>query len=107
MAGNDKRLEAAGVPDDQDLGDRPGVWRELGELPEGAIVTESGICRIFGRHQSSVKRAIERGELPEPVRMFGQPAWTAGRILRHLEDRLGAAQQQAEKVQRRLLEISP
>ena len=85
----------------------PGVIATLGELGAGAVVTEEGVAALFSRHESSVKRAIERGELPPPVRMFGQNAWTAGVLVRHIEMRLEKAAKDAEQTRRKVLELAP
>ncbi len=84
-----------------------GVVRELGELPPGAILEEEAVARMFNRHPASVKRAVERGELPPPVRLFGKPSWTAGVILAHLDARLEAAKREAEKEAARFARMSP
>jgi hypothetical protein len=73
-----------------DAGDMPAIVEALGTLPAGAIITEPGLAGIFKRCTASVKAAIDRGELPRPVRMFGKPVWTAGAVLKHLEGRLDA-----------------
>jgi predicted DNA-binding transcriptional regulator AlpA len=80
---------------------------ELGRLPAGTILDERELARLFGCCRASVKRAVARGELPEPVRMFGRPCWTAGRILEHVADRLAAAQKEAEREAARLSRLSP
>ena len=85
----------------------PGVIAELGELGAGAVIMEEGLAAMFDRHESSVKRAIERGELPPPVRMFGQNTWTAGALVRHIEKRLEKAAKDAEQVRRKVLELAP
>ena len=80
-----------------------GIARDLGELPPGALIEEEALARIFGWHAVSVKRAVERGELPPPVRMFGKPCWMAGAILAHIEARLdshGGGWVQAPRFQR-------
>ncbi len=64
-----------------------GIFPELGELGAGAIVSEQGLARIFKRHPASIKRAVERGELPPPIHILKRPCWTVGAILRHLEAR--------------------
>lgn len=84
-----------------------GVWRELGDLPPGAIVTEEALARMFGRHPVSIKRAVQRGELPPSARLFGRSIWMAGTILSHLEGRLDAAKEKAEKAARKFRELSP
>ena len=84
-----------------------GIVKDLGELPPGAILEEEAVARIFRRHAVSVKRAVERGELPPPVRMFGKPCWTAGVILAHVEARLKAATREAERERARISRFSP
>lgn len=66
------------------------VCRELGELNEGALIFEAGLAQMLGKHVVSIKRAVERGELPPPTRLMGKLVWTAGVIRRHIEDRLAA-----------------
>ncbi len=66
---------------------------------------------LFDRKTDSVRRAVEHGDLPPPVRLFGQNTWTAGVLVRHLEARLEQAAQEAEQraddVRRKMLELSP
>jgi hypothetical protein len=75
----------------------PGIVAALGELKPGAIVTEEGVARLFKRHITSVKRAVQRGELPPPCRLFGANVWTAGALVQHIESRLEHAAKEAER----------
>jgi len=84
------------------ISDTGGVVRTLGELPAGAILDEKALARAFGRCRRSVQRAVQRGELPPPVRLFGRPSWTVGTILEHVERRLEEARRTAEADARRL-----
>jgi hypothetical protein len=85
----------------------PGIVRELGELGSGAVITESGLAKLMRRHPVSIKRAVERGELPPPIRLLGGPAWTVGVIVRHLEARLEQAAKEAERIARKISQLSP
>ena len=85
----------------------PGVIGILGELGAGAVITEGGLAKLFGRHPASIKRAIQRGELPPPCRMFGQNTWTAGTLVRHIETRLAEAAKEARRVAERVVQLSP
>ncbi len=85
----------------------PGIVAELGELGVGAIITEEALAKMFGRHRVSIKRAVERGELPHPTRLLGGPVWTAGVLVRHIEKRLEAAAKEAEKLSKRLKDLGP
>lgn len=64
-----------------------GVVSVLGRLGRGAVIHEKGICRLFGRSASAVRRAVRRGELPESTRLFGQCTWTVGALVDHIEER--------------------
>lgn len=84
----------------------PGIIVELGQLPPGAVVTEAGLAKIFHRHQVSVRRAVDRGELPVPTRLFGRQVWTAEAIRAHLSKRLEAAARDSEQAARRISKLS-
>lgn len=71
-----------------DTADLPGIIPVLGELGHGAVIMEEGIAPLFDRHFVSVKRAVQRGELPPPTRLFGRKAWTVRSIISHIEGRL-------------------
>ena len=93
--------------DDDGSNRLPGVIAELGELQPGAIVTEEGLARLFSRHPTSVKRAVQRGELPPPCRMFGNNTWTVGSLIRHVEGRLDEAAKEAEQMAQKIRRLSP
>ena len=116
MNPDDRKLAGSEDPPESHVEDSirvtlPGVVAALGDLGPGAVIMEQGLAVLFGRHESSVKRAVERGELPQPVRLFGQNAWTAGVLVKHLEARLEQAardaDQKAEDVRLKMLELSP
>jgi hypothetical protein len=87
--------------------DGPGLCvAELGRMPAGTILDERALAGLFGCCRMSIKRAVQRGELPVPVKMFGKPCWTAGRILEHVADRLAAAQKEAEREAERIARLS-
>jgi hypothetical protein len=79
---------------------------ELGGLNDGALVFESGLARMFGKHPVSIKRAIERGELPPPTRLMGKPVWTVGAIRRHIEERLETEARYRRQMEERMTRIS-
>ena len=60
-------------------------------LGEETILFQADLARIFGRNDTSIWRAVERGELPPPIKLFGKNAWTPRSIIRHLEDALKSA----------------
>lgn len=78
-----------------------GIIRELGDLPGGTIVNEEALAIIFDRCQVSIKRAIQRGELPPPVKLLGMPVWTVEKILNFINDRLELAQKEADQARKK------
>ena len=56
---------------DEEKNNSIGVIRELGELSPDTVLSEQALAKIFDRHRVSIKRAVERGELPPSVRLFG------------------------------------
>jgi len=87
--------------------DTPGVTDALARLPGNTILTLPAVARIFGRSPKSIYRAIRRGELPPPTRLFGKASWTAGSILAHVQNRLERVKVEAEREARRLAQIAP
>jgi hypothetical protein len=104
MGRNELALSRDSVTDVQNL---PGIIAALGEMKPGTIVTEEGLAQLFKRHVVSVKRAIERGELPPPCRLFGASVWTAGALVRYIEGRLDQAAKAAERAERRIQKHAP
>jgi predicted DNA-binding transcriptional regulator AlpA len=84
-----------------------GIVTALGNIPSESLVTEAGLAGIMGKSRDSIRRAIDRGELPPPVRIFGKPTWTAGVIVRHIEERLAEAAQRADDDRERILRYKP
>ena len=83
-----------------------GIIRELGDLPAEAVVSEQALAKIFDRHRVSIKRAVERGELPPSIRLFGEPVWTVKALRDHLTNRLDAARKESEQLQKRISQFS-
>ena len=79
-------------------GENLDVILALGELPEWAIASEHGLATMFHRHPCSVKRAVDRGELPPPTRLFGKPVWTIKSIREHLQFRLAEAARESSEL---------
>lgn len=71
---------------------------EFGLLPEWTILTEGELARLFSKHSATVKRAVERGELPPPTRLFGKPVWSVKALREHLQHRLDESIRESTKV---------
>ncbi len=105
MDGTDRHREPSTTSDPTPRERR--VIAELGELGEGAWITEKGLADLLQCHTASVKRAVERGELPPPVRVMGKPTWTAGVLRRHMEGRLADAAKEHARTLSRLKGLRP
>ena len=100
-------FEAENIVKGETFEDLPGVIKALGELKSGAVITEEGVSHLFNRHPTSVKRAIDRGELPPPVRMFGSKVWTVGVLVSHIETRLSNRAKELEQEIRKIATLRP
>jgi hypothetical protein len=83
-----------------------GIIRELGDLPADAVISEQALAKMFDRHRVSIKRAVERGELPPSIRLFGEPVWTVKALREHLTKRLDAAKKESEQLQKKINKFS-
>jgi hypothetical protein len=88
-------------------GKLPGIVTELGEMPGRSVIYEEGVAALFDRCETTVKRAVERGELPPPVRLFGSNAWTADALLAHIEARLERAALERKQIDAKIKTLSP
>lgn len=100
-------LPAVDIDDLDDPDPMPGIIAVIGELKPGAIIREEGMAHLFKRHVASVKRAVERGELPPPCRLFGSNIWTIGALIKHIEARLAEAAKEAERISQAVARLSP
>ena len=90
-AGAEATATDEGPDSDPDGEHIKGIYAELGTLPENTLVTEDGLAKLMGKAcRESIKRAVDREELPRPVKIMGKNTWTVGSIIRHTEGRLQA-----------------
>ena len=73
----------------------------LDELGLNTIIDETEVARIFGRCRKSVKRSVNRGELPPPVKTFKQDTWLVGSIVAHMRARMDSAAKDKARLARR------
>jgi hypothetical protein len=83
------------------------IMTALAVLPPHALISEHQLAELFRRHVSSVKRAVQREELPPPVALFGANVWTVAVILDHISARLEAARKDTAQTARRLQHLRP
>lgn len=83
----------------------PGIVRQLGDLSDGTIINEEALAKMFNRCQVSIKRAIQRGELPAPVKLLGMPVWTVEKLLNHINERLDIAHKEEERTRKKFEDL--
>ncbi len=83
-----------------------GVILALADLPADAVVTEQALAAMLHKHLISIKRAVKRGELPVPVRLFGERVWTVQALREHTNRRLEQAKRDRERQDRRISQLS-
>ena len=83
------------------------IMTALAELPPHALISEHQLAQVFGRHVSSIRRAIQRGELPPSVPLLNDHVWTAAILWEHISARLETARQAAAQTVRRLHDFRP
>jgi len=81
--------------------------RALAKMPADTILDLAQTAAVFGKCPMSIKRAVWRGELPKPIKLFRRQVFYAGHILEHLRHRLNEAAAKAEKERRRLAQVTP
>ena len=79
-----------------------GIVRELGDMSSGTVVSEIALARMFKRSTTTIRRAVARGELPPPMRMFGGNAWTIYSLQEHFRKRLDDEENEYRKNQNRI-----
>jgi len=83
------------------------IMAALAALPPHTLISEHQLAQMFGRHVSSIRRAIQRGELPPSVPLLNDHIWTAAVLRDHISARLETAQKAAAQTVRRLHNLRP
>ena len=65
----------------------------LAEMPEHALLNEQRLAAELGVTDRTIRRMVNRRELPPGLKLGGQRFWMVGRVLSHL----AAAAERAER----------
>lgn len=64
----------------------PGIYGRLNDLKPHDLLTYDGMRDLFQcESDKTIERTVDRGELPPPIKLFGNHVWLAGTLLNHLE----------------------
>ena len=80
---------------------------ELATLPEKAILDEARMASIFAVTPRTVRRMVDRGELPPSFRLAGRANWFSGIVVNHLFDLAKKKLNEARDHQKKIAKYSP
>lgn len=95
-------LPHADVPAPVPTPNLPGVFASIGALPPSALISEDGLADALAVNKRTVRRMVQRGELPPGIPFAGRTTWLAGRIINHFDRRAEHAARDAERNMRRV-----
>jgi predicted DNA-binding transcriptional regulator AlpA len=76
-----------------------GIILGLAALPEKAILTEAALATTIGVTQRTIRRMVQRNEIPPPVPLAGQAVWFAGGVLAYIQSRIDRRLRDASRQQ--------
>ena len=78
----------------------------IAELPADAILDENAMAKAFGCVPRTIRRMVERYELPPGVSIAGKTCWLAGRVRRWIDEAAELQEQQARKHREKIISFS-
>jgi predicted DNA-binding transcriptional regulator AlpA len=75
-------------PEQSNAVETTGIILGLAALPEKAILTEAALATAIGVTQRTIRRMVQRNEIPPPVPLAGQAVWFSGNVLNHIQSRM-------------------
>lgn len=70
------------------------------------LISEAELAQILGRDPKSIKRAVDRQELPPPNRLLGCNVWVVGTIRRHIEESIERASRDVAAASQKVTELA-
>lgn len=81
----------------------PGIIIRLTELPRDALLDEKAMTRTFAvRSTRTVKRMVNRHELPPPILLASKRYWKAGAVLDWINESIERVEKDARHQAQRL-----
>lgn len=75
---------------------------DLAQLNPNTIVDRERLANIFQVSPRTVRRMVQRGELPCPASMGRKKYWLVGNVLGHLAKQLTVAENKSQRERKRL-----
>lgn len=86
----------------EDTAGAPGVYEVLARLPRQALLDEGAMARAFGVNGRTIRRMVNRHELPPPLKRAGRALWFAGRVLDWLEEEAEQLAKDANRLRQKI-----
>lgn len=74
------------------------VVRTLADLPPRSLITEAGLAEVFSVSGRTVRRMVNRGQLPPPVKLADRNTWMVGLLLDYLEEQMQQAVSEGKRI---------
>lgn len=82
------------------------IFAEFNQLDDSALITEVGLAMLLNKHPVSLRRALERGELPASTKLMGKPIWSVQAIRDHINKRLAQSAAEQDELARTIRDHS-
>jgi predicted DNA-binding transcriptional regulator AlpA len=80
----------------------PRLLTRLAELPAKTLLDEQALAQALAVTTRTVRRMVQRGELPPPVRFAGRSTWFNEAVLDHVRQLAVRAAREAERERERI-----
>jgi len=81
-----QNLSSSGDNDSEnDVQAKGGFITFLSKMDEHDMLTEEGLAEGFGVSARTIRRMIERRQIPKPLLLAGRKVWKVGAIIAHLD----------------------
>ncbi|HBC89308.1 MAG TPA: hypothetical protein DCZ94_20395 [Lentisphaeria bacterium] len=80
---------------------------ELAKLPEKTIMDEGKLASILKISTRTLRRLVQRAEIPPPISLGGRSVWLSDRILAYLNTSAEQAEKEALNQIKRISKYSP
>ncbi len=89
-----------------DTQQEPQAITGLADLPPATLVSPAFLARVLGVTERTLRRPVERSQLPQPLALGTHKYWLAGRIVRWLESRSDIAERETHERARKIREFT-
>lgn len=79
----------------------PAVAEGLAGLPDDQWIDQATMAEAFGVVDRTLRRMVERGEVPPPIPLAGGSRWKVGRVREWLDNRARQAEADANEARKR------